>query len=315
VLAVASKTVSEISKLSPSRAAFDLPVHDGGGQLTTSQEPARTRERPKKRALPKPQAERAARPKSPKSKSRSNGHARTTDIGLSMLIEAASAVDGPALSPALQWVRTDDREEPLGGVAKRLLDIIVAGTALVLLSPLLLIVAGLIYATMGRPVLFPQRRLGFQGRPFACYKFRTMVRDAETTLQSHLDNNPDAAREWIARQKLQVDPRVTKLGRLLRRSSIDELPQLFSVLMGRMSCVGPRPIIGDEVARYGRFWADYVKTRPGLTGAWQVSGRNRLSYRRRVAIDVHYVRTWSVWRDLLILLKTIPAVLRTDDTA
>jgi exopolysaccharide production protein ExoY len=296
--------------MSVSRAAFDLPVHEGG-QVTTSLEPVRSRERPKKRALSKPQADKLTKPGA---KLKAKRQVRAPEPSLRMLISAAGVIDGPAPSVSVAWVR-DTAPEPVGGLPKRLLDIVVAGTALVILSPLLLAVAVLIHATMGRPILFPQRRLGFGGRPFACYKFRTMVRDAEATLQSHLDSNPDAAREWSLRQKLQDDPRVTALGRVLRRSSIDELPQLLSVLQGHMSCVGPRPIIGAEIGRYGRYWADYVKARPGLTGAWQVSGRNRLNYRRRVALDVHYVRTWTVWRDLWILIKTIPAVLRADDTA
>jgi exopolysaccharide production protein ExoY len=232
-----------------------------------------------------------------------------------VLIGAAGAIDGPA--PDAGALRERDRAapQPVGGLTKRVLDIVVAGMALVVLSPLLVAVALLIYATMGRPILFPQRRLGFEGRPFACLKFRTMVHDAETALRSHLDNNPEAAREWRKKQKLQHDPRVTPLGRILRLSSIDELPQLACVLVGRMSCVGPRPIVESEIDRYGEYWKEYVKARPGLTGAWQVSGRNRLSYKRRVALDRHYVRRWSVWRDLGILVKTIPAVLKTDDTA
>jgi exopolysaccharide production protein ExoY len=306
---VASKTLSELSKLSANRAAFDLPVHEGGRFGTTS-EPTRTLERAKKRAPSKPKALRAAKPVAAAA-----AGTLPTQPSLSLLIRAASAIDGPATAAGLQWARAEPLPEPVGGLLKRVVDIIIAGTALVLLSPLLLAVAVLIYATMGGPALFPQRRLGFRGRPFKCLKFRTMVRDAEATLRSHLDANPEAAREWSIRQKLQNDPRVTTVGRILRRSSIDELPQLLSVLKGDMSCVGPRPIINDEVARYGRYWKDYMKARPGLTGAWQVSGRNRLSYRRRVALDSQYVRKWSIWRDLLILLKTIPAVLRADDTA
>ncbi len=311
VHAVASKTVSELSKLSAHLTAFDLPVHEGG-QVATSLEPVRTRERPKKHGSTKPLLARAA---SQAAKPPPKPRARASETGLSMLISAAGAIDGPAPDAGVLWVRKDATPVPVGGYTKRVLDIVVAGTALVLLSPLLLAVAVLIYTTMGRPIFFPQRRLGFQGQPFACFKFRTMVRDAEAALRSHLANNPDAACEWRVRQKLQNDPRVTTLGRILRRSSIDELPQLWSVLMGRMSCVGPRPVVDDEIDRYGRHWADYVKVRPGLTGAWQVSGRNRLSYRRRVALDKHYVRTWSLWRDLWILVKTIPAVLRADDTA
>jgi exopolysaccharide production protein ExoY len=203
----------------------------------------------------------------------------------------------------------------LGGIAKRVVDIVIALTALILLAPLLLTVSLLIWTTMGSPILFAHRRVGLGGRIFNCWKFRSMVSSADTVLQRHLTENADARREWGERQKLDRDPRVTTLGRLLRRSSIDELPQLLNVLMGHMSCIGPRPIVEDEIARYGPYWLDYKATRPGMTGLWQVSGRNRLTYQTRVALDRHYVRRWSMRRDLWILLRTIPAVLRTGDTA
>lgn len=311
---MASKTVSDYSKLSASRAAFDLSVHEGG-EVTTSHEPLHNREGPKKRTWSKPRADGATKPGAAAAAAKKRP--RAPEPRLSMLIGGASIIDGPApaLEEGLLWAREDAKLEPIGARSKRLLDIVVAGTALVILSPLMLAVAVLIYVTMGRPILFPQRRLGFGGRRFACYKFRTMVRDAEATLRLHLDNNPDAAREWGARQKLENDPRITAVGRILRRSSIDELPQLFSVLRGRMSCVGPRPIVDDEIPRYGDYWPDYMKARPGLTGIWQVSGRNRLSYERRVALDRYYVRRWSIWLDVWILIKTIPAVLRSDETA
>jgi exopolysaccharide production protein ExoY len=230
------------------------------------------------------------------------------------VISAAGTIDSLVPDAGVLGDDASPSPRPVGGAVKRALDILVAATTLVLLSPLLLVVALLIYATMGRPVLFPQTRLGYDGRTFSCLKFRTMVKDAEAALRSYLDSDPEAAREWLVRQKLKHDPRVTVVGRMLRRSSIDELPQLISVLLGRMSCVGPRPIVEAEIARYGRSWADYKKTRPGLTGMWQVSGRNRLSYRRRVALDRCYVRRWSIWLDLWILIKTIPAVLRPGDT-
>jgi exopolysaccharide production protein ExoY len=203
----------------------------------------------------------------------------------------------------------------LGGRTKRLLDIVTASTAIVLLAPLMLIVMLLIYATMGRPIFFAQRRIGYRGASFPCLKFRTMVNNAEVALGNYLDQNPDAASEWRTCQKLRHDPRVTILGRLLRQSSIDELPQLISVLQGNMSCVGPRPIIEPEIARYGDYWIDYMRARPGLTGAWQVSGRNRVGYRKRVSLDRWYVRRWSIWLDLWLLAKTIPAVLKVYDTA
>jgi exopolysaccharide production protein ExoY len=203
----------------------------------------------------------------------------------------------------------------LGGHSKRAMDIAVSLTALVLLSPLLLMVALLIRVTMGGPVIFSHRRLGLHGRPFDCLKFRSMVSNADAALRLYLVNNPAANEEWKTSQKLRRDPRITILGRILRRSSIDELPQLFNVLMGQMSCVGPRPIVDDEIGRYGPYWTEYVKTRPGMTGSWQVSGRNRLTYEKRVALDRHYVRRWSLLGDVWILVRTIPAVMRANETA
>jgi exopolysaccharide production protein ExoY len=231
---------------------------------------------------------------------------------------APREADRVALEPKLSLVVTPkapSSSRPIGGLTKRALDIVVASVALVLLSPLLLLVALLIRVTMGGPVLFAHTRLGHGGRSFACLKFRTMVNDADTALHDHLVHNSAAREEWRVDHKLRNDPRVTRLGSILRRSSIDELPQLFNVLMGHMSCVGPRPIVAAEIPRYGRAWADYTKACPGMTGLWQVSGRNRLSYRTRVALDRRYVRRWSAMGDVWILLRTVPAVLRTEDTA
>jgi exopolysaccharide production protein ExoY len=205
-------------------------------------------------------------------------------------------------------------QQALGGRSKRLLDIVTASTALVLLAPLMLIVTLLIYLMMGRPIFFPQKRIGLGGASFPCFKFRTMVNDADAALARHLEHNPEAAREWLASQKLRHDPRVTTLGRLLRQSSIDELPQLFSVLQGNMSCVGPRPIIEPEIIRYGHYWREYMRARPGLTGVWQVSGRNKIEYKTRIRLDRWYVRRWSIWLDLWLLVRTIPAVMKFDDT-
>lgn len=204
---------------------------------------------------------------------------------------------------------------PIGGRGKRAFDIVAASTALVLLSPVMLVVAVCIYVSMGRPIFFRQKRLGFRGRAFPCLKFRTMVTDADAALKRHLQQSPAAAAEWRARQKLKNDPRVTSLGNMLRMSSLDELPQLISILKGDMSCVGPRPILESEVPRYGDSWQSYVMARPGLTGVWQVSGRNRIGYRARVRLDRWYVKSWSIWLDLAIIAKTMPAVMRFDDTA
>ncbi|MBC8050705.1 MAG: sugar transferase [Chitinophagales bacterium] len=203
---------------------------------------------------------------------------------------------------------------PLGGAWKRAMDISIAGVAIIALAPLVLIAAVLVLVAMGRPVLFIQNRVGFGGRTFRCMKFRSMVSDAGARLEAHLAENPVAAAEWKTSQKLTNDPRVTRLGLMLRKSSLDELPQLFNILKGDMSCVGPRPITPSEVMRYGRHAAEYVKVRPGLTGLWQVSGRSSASYKRRVTLDRVYVRRLSMLADIMILLKTPPAVLRISQT-
>lgn len=203
----------------------------------------------------------------------------------------------------------------VGGRSKRAMDLLIALPALLLLAPLLGLVALGIRASLGSPILYKQRRVGFAGRSFLCYKFRTMVVDADEVLRRHLESHPQAAREWLETQKLKDDPRVTPLGNLLRKSSIDELPQLFNVLRGDMSCIGPRPVVPGELERYQAYAHEYMAARPGLTGLWQVNGRNRLSYRNRVALDRVYVRRCSLRLDLMILLRTIPAVLRIDETS
>lgn len=196
----------------------------------------------------------------------------------------------------------------VGGFRKRALDFCVALVAIVLLCPILVIVAVAIKIFDGGPVFFSHRRVGFGARPFSCLKFRTMVMDADVRLQTYLRSNPEAAEEWNATRKLRDDPRVTLIGGALRRSSLDELPQLFNVLRGDMSLVGPRPIVADEAKRYGRDVFTYLSVRPGLTGAWQVNGRSDVSYAERVRMDVEYCTTWSSVKDLIIMLRTIPVL-------
>jgi Undecaprenyl-phosphate galactose phosphotransferase WbaP len=162
----------------------------------------------------------------------------------------------------------------------------------------------------GGPVLFAHRRVGAGGRPFYCLKFRTMVVNADRVLADFIAKDPDLAAEWEACRKLVNDPRVTRVGRILRKTSLDELPQLINVLRGEMSLVGPRPIVESEVPLYGEAIAHYYATRPGLTGLWQVSGRSNTSYTRRVQLDVWYVNNWTIWNDIAVILKTIPVVLR-----
>jgi undecaprenyl-phosphate galactose phosphotransferase len=189
---------------------------------------------------------------------------------------------------------------------------LLALSILVLLAPVMGVVAFLIWRRDGAPVLFAHYRVGHDGKLFRCMKFRTMYRDAERMLSELLAKDPAARAEWQREQKLLRDPRVTPIGHFLRRTSLDELPQLFNVLRGEMSLVGPRPITVGELTRYGRVRWHYLSVRPGMTGLWQVSGRNNTSYDERVALDRRYVEERSVWMNLQILLKTVKVVVARD---
>jgi exopolysaccharide production protein ExoY len=204
---------------------------------------------------------------------------------------------------------------PLGGWVKRGLDILISVIMLIALGPIMLMISVVIYFTMGRPIFFAHKRIGFNGVSFHCYKFRTMVKDAKERLALYLESNPAAQAEWESTQKLRDDPRITRFGQLLRKSSLDELPQFINTLLGDMTCVGPRPITAAELQRYGTSARYYKKTRPGLSGLWQVSGRSTTSYRYRVVLDRTYVTSWSIWLDVIILLKTPLVVLRLKDSA
>ena len=201
---------------------------------------------------------------------------------------------------------------PVGGAIKRVFDTVAALAAIAALLPLFALLCLAVRAECPGPVLFRQRRIGFKGKEFICLKFRTMAIDAERALREYLANNEDARREWQATYKLRNDPRITMFGRCLRRSSLDELPQLFNVLMGHMSIVGPRPIVAEEIPRYEEHFSLYASARPGLTGLWQVSGRNTTSYPQRVAYDVHYLRNWTHVRDIRILLATATHVWKAN---
>ncbi len=201
--------------------------------------------------------------------------------------------------------------EPATRASKRLFDILASASLLALLSPLFLALAVLAKRD-GGPVLFGHRRVGLRGRSFKCWKFRTMVPNAEAVLARLLASDPEARTEWERDFKLRDDPRITKVGRFLRTTSLDELPQLLNVLTGDMSLVGPRPIVQDEVRRYGAAFHDYARCRPGITGVWQISGRNDTGYGERVRLDRDYARNWSFLSDLRVLLRTPSAVLRRD---
>ena len=162
------------------------------------------------------------------------------------------------------------------------------------------------------PVFYRQARIGRFGRKFHVYKFRTMVQNADQILQTYLENSPELKAEWLATHKLKKDPRVTRIGSILRKSSLDELPQLWNIIIGEMSLVGPRPIVDAEVEKYGKCFDLYIKVRPGLTGLWQVSGRNDTTYEHRVKLDEYYVLNRSLKLDLQILWKTVFVVLKKD---
>lgn len=191
---------------------------------------------------------------------------------------------------------------------KRVLDVVGAALLGLLFAPLIVVIICVLKQT-GGAVLFRHRRVGLHGQTFECLKFRTMVPDADPALANILDQNPQLKEEWLRGHKLKEDPRVTKIGRLLRRTSLDELPQLWNVFIGDMSLVGPRPVVREELIRYGRMAAVYTSTLPGLTGLWQVSGRDAIEYRRRVAMDVYYVRNSDALMDLYILCRTAGVVL------
>jgi len=201
---------------------------------------------------------------------------------------------------------------PCPCVIKRALDlalVIVFGT---LFFPLIALIALAIKITSAGPVFYRQTRCGRGGGPFVAWKFRSMYANASELLGQCLDSDPSLREEWRRCRKLRQDPRITPLGRLLRRSSLDELPQLWNIVLGQMSFVGPRPIVAEEISRYGDGFALYAKVAPGLSGMWQVSGRNNLSYEQRVTLDLYYVRNWSVWLDLHILARTIRVVVLGD---
>jgi Undecaprenyl-phosphate galactose phosphotransferase WbaP len=197
---------------------------------------------------------------------------------------------------------------PISRMFKRVLDIAGATLLGIVFLPLIVAVAVLLRLEGGR-IIFRHRRVGRKGQAFDCLKFRTMVPDADRVLREVLERHPKLKAEWLLHHKLRDDPRITSLGRFLRRTSLDELPQLWNVVRGEMSLVGPRPVVREELLRYGRHLHRYLAAKPGITGLWQVTGRNDTDYRRRVVLDVYYVRRQSALLDFYILLKTTQVVL------
>lgn len=244
--------------------------------------------------------------------------ARPISIALPALA-AASSAPGPQHSarsagaarilPKQDSARFMASPPPGQALAKRAFDLCFALTLLAVALPFIVLLAVTLQVASPGPVFFVQQRVGRGGKLFGCIKLRTMRRDADAALAHLLATCPDSRREWEADHKLRRDPRVSPLGRVVRKLSLDELPQLINIIRGEMSVVGPRPIIVAEIQRYGGAFADYCAVRPGLTGLWQVSGRNDTTYDRRVELDSVYVRQASFWFDCGIVLRTVPAVL------
>jgi Undecaprenyl-phosphate galactose phosphotransferase WbaP len=230
-------------------------------------------------------------------------------------VTAATAGDQAQGRPRTERARID-RSLPSSlfryRVLKRVMDILVVMLAIPVLVPALLLVAALVKLTSPGPIFFSHRRICRDGAFFSMWKFRTMCVNSSDVLEQYLARNPRARAEWKKSHKLRVDPRITSVGLFLRRYSLDELPQVWNVLRGQMSLVGPRPIVAAEVEKYDDCFDFYCRVKPGVTGLWQVSGRSKLSYDARVKLDCNYVTGWSLWSDLTILLRTFKSVVNRD---
>jgi exopolysaccharide production protein ExoY len=233
----------------------------------------------------------------------------TADAGEGEAMEKGSGYDAGRFEVWSQALASTHSYPIQSSILKRVMDLALAIPLAVFLAPLMVAIYALIKIFDPGPAVFRQLRVGRDGRQFVVFKFRSMRVDAEARLSQYLEANPEAREEWDRYQKLRNDPRVTFVGRILRKSSLDELPQLLNVLRGEMSVIGPRPVTTAEVSRYGKAFPFYTAVRPGVLGLWQVKGRNRLTYPERVALDVRYVTTWSIWQDFKILVQAIPVVL------
>ncbi|GGE01097.1 exopolysaccharide biosynthesis protein [Aureimonas endophytica] len=219
-----------------------------------------------------------------------------------------SATEAYVSSPSV----SESSSAPVGGAAKRVFDVVLASLLLVFFAPILIVIALAVWISDPGPIFFGHTRIGYDGRRFKCLKFRSMVVNSAEALEKHLAASPAARAEWELTHKLKDDPRITGIGRLLRVSSLDELPQLLNVIRGEMSLVGPRPIVQEEVERYADRINFYTASRPGLTGLWQVSGRSDTSYAQRVELDSTYVQTWRMRNDVKILARTAVVVLKRE---
>jgi len=227
--------------------------------------------------------------------------------------ELPSLWNRPLDCGGLSAVKVEERlMMPEQQVCKRLLDLALVISGGLVLAPLMCLLALIVLVTSGRPIFYSNPRIGRHGRRFAAWKFRTMVPDAHQVLEDYLAQNPEAKEEYVRNHKLKNDPRITWSGQFLRKTSLDELPQVWNVLVGDMSVVGPRPIQIAEIVKYGPTYEHYSRVRPGITGMWQISGRNNTTYEERLMYDRFYVRNWSPWLDLYILGRTLKTVLKCE---
>lgn len=233
---------------------------------------------------------------------------RTLRAQRCLLADGQSSVTNSPSFGGLNLDSANHAEVPVGGVAKRVVDILLTVMGIVLLLPLILGLTVVLRLTDSGPLLYGHRRIGFGGREFRCWKFRTMVVNGDEVLEQHLRENPSEAAMWKEQRKLVNDPRITPLGAVLRKFSLDELPQLLNVLTGEMSLIGPRPVVQAELDYYASSTRHYLSARPGLSGLWQISGRSNTTYFERVQMDRFYVMNWNIWMDLRIIFMTIPAV-------
>jgi Undecaprenyl-phosphate galactose phosphotransferase WbaP len=231
-----------------------------------------------------------------------------TDTASDQVARLKPAKLEPDVAASLPQLVRHTRSWSPAAFTKRLLDIVGAVALGLIFSPLMLLIIVLTRGE-GGSAIYRHRRVGRNGKSFGCLKFRTMIPNADQVLRDLLERDPALKAEWVRDHKLRDDPRVTRLGKFLRRTSLDELPQIWNVLRGEMSLVGPRPVVREELLRYGRNVRVYLATKPGITGLWQVTGRNDTDYRRRVALDTYYVRNQNLLLDLYILVKTTGVVL------
>ncbi|NTU75794.1 MAG: exopolysaccharide biosynthesis polyprenyl glycosylphosphotransferase, partial [Anaerolineaceae bacterium] len=194
-------------------------------------------------------------------------------------------------------------------ILKRFIDLMITLLGGIIALPIFIICALLIGISSPGPIFYSQKRIGYRGKEIHVWKFRTMIKNADTILEDYLLKNPELRAEWVASHKLKNDPRITNIGKFLRKTSLDELPQMWNVLKGEMSWVGPRPIVQEEIAHYNESYAMYTQVRPGITGLWQSSGRSSTNYKYRVNLDEYYISHWSIWLDIYILLRTVRVVL------